>query len=100
MENRSDRTFACHQEKTKAGETITAKKAYESDLRKCGKEMRNYHADNGTHAVTRCKEEIENKKQTLTFCGVGRHHHNGKAENLIKITCNVARSMLTHAMHM
>lgn len=35
----------------------------------------------------------------LTFCGVGSHHQNGKAENRIKITCEPARSVLIHAMH-
>ena len=98
VDDRSDYTFACDQEFTNAEETITAKLSYESDLRKHGKEVRHYHADNGTYTVARCKEEIENKKQTLTFCGIGSHHQNGKAENRIKIICNPARSMLTHAM--
>ena len=60
--------------------------------------MRHYHADNGTYAVAKYREDIENSKQTLTFCGVGGHHQNGKAEKRIKIVCNPARSMLFHAM--
>ena len=61
--------------------------------------MRNCHADNGICEVAKCKEEIENEKQTLTFCGMGSHRQNGKSENHIKLICNTARSMLTHAMN-
>ena len=68
-------------------------------MRKCGKDVRKYHADNGTHAVASCKKEVSESKQTLTFCSVGSHHQNGKAENRIKIICNPARNMLIHAMH-
>lgn len=52
----------------------------------------------GTCAVAKCEAEIEDKKQSLTFCGVGSHHQNGRAENRIKITCEPARSMLMHYM--
>ena len=45
------------------------------------------------------KEEMKNKKQNLTFCGVGSHHQNDKAEDMIKIIFNPARSVLIHAMH-
>ena len=58
VDDRSDYTFVHNQETTSAEETITAKQAYESDLRKFGKEVRHYHADNGTYAVARYKEEI------------------------------------------
>lgn len=99
VDDRSDFTFICHQESTSATETILSKRAYEAELRKYGKEVRHYHADNGTYAVAQYKDEIEDKKQSLTFCGVGSHHQNGKAENRIKIICNPARCMLIHAMH-
>ena len=56
VDDRSDCTFACHQKNTNAEETITAKIAYESDLRKCGKEVMHYHAENDTHAVARHKK--------------------------------------------
>ena len=88
VDDRSDYTFACHQEYTNAEETITANLAYESDLRKHGKEVMHYHAYKGTCAVAMHEEEIENKKQTLTFCTVGRHCQNGKTESCVKIICN------------
>ena len=59
VEDRSECTFACHQETTTSEEIITAKKTCESDLRKYGKEARNYDAGNGTCATVRNKEEIE-----------------------------------------
>ena len=74
VDDKSDFTFAHHQLSTSAEETIIAKRAYESKWRKYGKQVRHYDKDNGTHAVAKYKEEIENKKQTLTFCGVGSHH--------------------------
>ena len=94
-----DYAFVHHQETTNAEETIIAKQTYEPDLRNNGKEVRHYHSDNGSYAVARHKEEIENNKKTLTFCGVGSYHQNGKAENRIKFICNSARSMLIHAIH-
>ena len=53
----------------------------------------NNPADNITHAVVKCKEEIGNKKQTLTLCRVGSHNQNGKAEIHIIITCDPDRSV-------
>ena len=99
VDDASDYTFVHHQESTSADDTILAKRAYEAELRKYGKEVRHYHADNGTYAVAQYKAEIEDKKQSLTFCGVGSHHQNGRAENRIKVICEPARSMLIHAMH-
>ena len=99
VDDKSDFTFACHQVSTLAEETIIAKRAYKSELRKCRKEVRHYHVDNGTHAVVKYKEEIKDKKQTLAFCSVGSYHQNSKAENRIKIIYCLARSMLIHTMH-
>ena len=59
-----------------------------------------YHADKVKYAFAKHEEEIEDKKKTLAFCGIGSHHQNGKEENCIKIQCNLARSVLAHAMCM
>ena len=92
-DDRSDYDFAYDQESTNADETITTKQACELDLRKHGKEVRHYHAENGARAVTKHEE------QNLTFYEVRIHHQNGKSENRIKTICKPARSMLTHATH-
>ena len=99
IDDRSDFTFVYHQESTLAYETILAKRAYEAELRKYGKEVRYYHMDNGTYAVAKYKAKIEDKKQSLTFCGIGSYHQNGKAENRIKIICNPAHCILIYAIY-
>ena len=45
VDDRSDCTFAHHQETANAAETITDNQARELDLRKFGKEVRNYHVE-------------------------------------------------------
>ena len=100
IDDQSDYTLVHHQASTSAVETMKAKNIYKAELRQCGKEVRHHHSDNGTYAFEKYREEINNnKKKTLTFCGVGSHHQNGRAENRIKITCNPERNILIHAMH-
>ena len=99
VDDASNFTFIYHQESTSANDTILAKRAYEAEFRKYGKEVRHYHADHGTYTVAKYKEEIEDKKQSLIFCGVDSHHQNGQAENRIKIACEPVRSMLIYTMH-
>ena len=80
MDDRSDCTFAYYQETANAAENITDNQACDLDLRKYGKEVRYYHVDNVACALAQCKQETEDKKKILDFCGVGIHHKNGKAE--------------------
>ena len=83
VEDESDYTLVHRQMSTSAEETIKAKPAYEDNLRQFGKEVRHYHTYNGTYDVVKNSEEINNNKKTLTFYGVGSHHHNFPAENRI-----------------
>ena len=99
VDDASNFAFVHHQESTLPDDTILAKRAYEAKLRKYGKEVRHYHADNGTYTVAQYKAEIEDKKESLTFCRVGSHYENSRAENYIKIVCELARSMLIHIIH-
>ena len=55
-------TFVHHQELTLVDDTILVKRAYEAELRKYGKEMRHYHADNRIYMVAQYKAKIEDKK--------------------------------------
>ena len=41
--------------------------------------------------------ELLNKKQSISFCGVGAHHQNGLAERAIGIIVRMARTMMLHA---
>ena len=79
-DDRSDYTFVHHQFSTSIEETIKDKNSYEHDITNHGKEVRHCHVGNGTCATASCKKEINDNKQTLTFCGVGSHRQNRKAE--------------------
>ena len=56
VEDRSDCTFAHHQESTNVDGIITTKQACETDLRKYGNEVRHYYAHNGAHVVANFNE--------------------------------------------
>ena len=57
-DGRSDFAYIHHQESTSADNTVIAKRAYEAQLRKYGKEARHCHANNGAQEVANHKEEI------------------------------------------
>ena len=62
VEDRRDFNFVHHYISNSPEETIKSKRAYEAELQKRGKSVRCYHADNGTYAVAKYREEIENSK--------------------------------------
>ena len=97
-DDKSDFELTYYLEQNYFDKTMISKRSCESELRKHGKEARHSHAGNGTHATSKRKEGIEDQKQALTFCGVGSHHQNGKAENRIKITYNLERIISIHTM--
>ena len=41
--------------------------------------------------------DVQEQKQTITFCGVGGHHQNGIAEKAIRDVCEDGRTTLVHA---
>ena len=62
IDDKLDYTFVNYQKSTLVDEMIKAKHAYEVDLWKFGKEIRHYHADNGTYSAVKCREEIDSSK--------------------------------------
>ena len=62
FDDRSDYTFDHNQTSTFVDETIKAKHAGETDLRKYGKEVWYCHAENCTYAVTQFRKDIEDSK--------------------------------------
>ena len=64
----SDYAFVHQQESTSADETTIDKKSCGSELRKHGKEVRCYQADNGACATTKNKEEIKKTNYYLLRC--------------------------------
>ena len=80
--------------------TIEAKNAYESILQSYGHRVRAYHADNGRYAENMFVQDVKDKGQRLSYCGVGSHHQNGIAERRIKSLGEDARTMLAHTQHL
>ena len=81
-----------------SNETVEGKLAFEAYARSMGVKIYSYHADNGRFSDNLFLESIAKSRQTITFCGVGAHHQNGKAEKKIRDLRESARKMLLHAM--
>jgi GAG-pre-integrase domain len=85
------------QTSTNAVETVRAKVEFEKYARTFGVEIKHYHADNGRFSDNLWREDVINKGQQLSFCGVGAHHQNGRAEKRIRDAQDHARTSLIHA---
>ena len=60
--------------------------------------MRHYHADNGCFQDNAWKKGCKVKSQGISYCGVGAHWQNGRAEKRIRDLNDVANIMLNYAM--
>jgi hypothetical protein len=78
-------------------ETVKSKLAFEKFAASHGVNIKHYHADNGRFKDNLFMRSIEEKGQTITFCGVGAHHQNGKAEKRIEDLQRRATTLLLHA---
>ena len=99
VDDKSDFIFGHHVKSTDVSEAIDAKRACERETCNHGRKVNHYHADNGTFACKGYKDAIYSHKQTISYCGVGAHFQNGKAENRIKNICANDRTTLFNAMH-
>jgi hypothetical protein len=78
-------------------ETLKSKLAFEKFALTHGVHIKHYHADNGRFKDNLFTKSIEDKGQTISFCGVGAHHHNGIAEKRIGDLQRRATALLLHA---
>lgn len=62
--------------------------------------IKHYHDDNGRFSDNGFIDDINQKDQKITFCGVGSHHQNSIVENKNKILNTGARMLLLHDMIM
>jgi Reverse transcriptase (RNA-dependent DNA polymerase)/GAG-pre-integrase domain len=85
------------QSSTSSKETLEAKFEFEKYARTHGVTIRHYHADNGRFSDNDWRDDILYRGQRLTFCGVGAHHQNGRAEKRIRDIQDLARTSLIHA---
>jgi GAG-pre-integrase domain len=74
VDHYSDLTYVHLQQTTSAKETLEAKNAFELYAKTFAVSITHYHADNGRFAENVWRNDIINKGQHLTFCGVGAHH--------------------------
>ena len=61
--------------------------------------MKRYHADNGRYANNGFMASLNANNQTITFCGVSAHHHNGIVERMIQTVTKIYRTIIFHAQH-
>jgi hypothetical protein len=83
VDHASDFSFVYHQTSMSSEETVKSKLAFEKFAATHGVNIKHYHAHNGRFKDNLFMKSIEEKGQTITFCGVGAHHQNGKAEQRI-----------------
>jgi Reverse transcriptase (RNA-dependent DNA polymerase)/GAG-pre-integrase domain len=79
---------------TNAAETLQAKMEFEKYTRSYGVVIEHYRADNGRFSDNLWRDDIISKGQRLSFCGVGAHHQNGRAEKRIRDAQDHARTSL------
>ena len=91
-------TYVHLQKTLTSEETLEAKNAFEAHCRKHDVIVENYHADNGQFANNLYVQDIRNKGQTITYCGVNAHWQNGIAERMIRTLREGARTQLLHAV--
>ncbi len=81
-------------------EAILAVKAFEKVMAQAKRTVKHYHADNGVFVHKRFLDEVNRKKQKITFWAIGTHHQNGIVENKNKRLALSARTLLLHGIHM
>lgn len=89
--------FAQHQVSLGAAETIRGKHLFEREAGTCGVTIRNYRGDNGVYKTKEFVKDLEDRRQTIRYSGVGAHHQNGVAERAIRTISESARAMILHA---
>ena len=82
-----------------SNETLKAKQSFEALAKSLGVKIQHYHADNGRFADKAFLKDVEEKGQTISFCGVRAHFQNGIAERRIRDLQERARTMLIHAQN-
>ena len=100
VDHYTDYTYVHLMKDTTGESTLESKNAYESLMKSYGHDVRRYHADNGRYAENTFKQDVKDKAQQITYCGVGSHHQNGIAERRIKSLGEDARAMLSHGQHL
>ena len=59
--------------------------------------IQRYHTDNGRFAKKSFRAAVDDANQSISYCGVGTHRHNGIFENHIKQITLTSRTLLLYA---
>jgi hypothetical protein len=97
VDHASDLSYVYHQTSMTSEETLKSKLAFEKFALSHGVHIKHYHADNGRLKDTLFTRDIEEKGQTISYCGVGAHHQNGIAEKRLGDLQRTATALLLHA---
>ena len=74
-------------------ETLGTKKAFERLVGRLDNTVKRYHADNEGYDNNGFMVSLNTNNQTITFYGVGAHHHNGIFERRIWNVTEIARTI-------
>ena len=85
------------QQTLSSDDTLQAKQAFETYCSKHGVKVKHYHADNGHFADNAFLQDVKEKHQSISFCGVNAHFQNGIAEKKIRDLTELARKQILHA---
>ena len=97
VDHYSDFTFVTMHETKQAAELLKSKQEFETFAARYNIQIKAYRADNGAYAASTFRIACDSKHQKLTFCAVGLHQQNGKAERAIGVIQTTARTILLHA---
>jgi hypothetical protein len=97
VDHASDFSYVYHQTSMTSEETLKSKLAFEKFALSQEVHIKHYHADNGRFKDSLFTKSIEDKGQTISFCGVRAHHQNGIAEKRIGDLQRRATALLLHA---
>eukprot|EP00978_Attheya_sp_CCMP212_P015750 scaffold40797_cov63-Attheya_sp.AAC.7 len=78
-------------------ETLESKQAFEQHAKQHGISINHYNADNGCFAENMFRNDVMEKSQTISYCGVEAHWQNGIAQKKIRDLTEQAHSILLFA---
>jgi hypothetical protein len=94
IDHYSRQGFVYLQRTLSSAETLESKRAFERYSRQHGVRIQHYHADNGRFADNMFRNDVTEKGQTISYCGVNAHWQNGIAEKKIRDLTDQARTIL------
>ena len=98
VDHYSDFIYVTMHETKHAAELIKSKSEFEAFAARHNIRIKSYRADNGVYAASTFRIACDVLHQKLSFCAVGLHQQNGKAERTIGVIQTTARTILLHAV--